>query len=213
MNRITFAVVAVALLSLTALASSTPPLVPAKPARTTDSSCGWRCGFARQCQDRGRRLAGVLSSWSDGDIAIGGRVGNNNLPLLLRHAVGWYVSVRYGRARRWTLDSADCSRADDERRSGGGAPTYHMMPTNSTSPVPSVWARCRPRSRIRFRRQRPGASRAHTLGIGKRCRQTRGAWVWQVRSAISRLQNKDIILSDKNWAGPSYGLRFSATFS
>jgi hypothetical protein len=211
MNKITRAVVALALLSLTALTSSTP--ARAGEARTHDGF------FLRLAPGFGSASAKIedggslefSGSGSDGDLAIGGRVGNN----LLLHATlwGWYVSGPKGELKVGGLsDSADLNGELMMSAFGGGL-TYYMMPTNLYFTGSIGMGTLSSQIEDPFKGDSDSGV-AYTLGIGKEW-WAGNSWGLGLAGSFSYFsaKNKDIILSDKNWAGPSYGLRFSATFN
>ena len=212
MNRITHAVVALMLLSLAALASSTP--VRAGEARTHDGfflrlAPGFGSASAK-IEDSGVSLE-FSGSGTDGDLAIGGRVGNN----LLLHATlwGWYVSDPKGELKAGGGSaSADFSGQLMMSAYGGGV-TYYMMPTNLYFTGSIGMATLSSEIEDPFKGE-SDTGFAYTLGIGKEW-WVGNSWGLGASGSFSYFsaKNKDIVLSDKNWAGPSYGLRLSATFN
>jgi len=213
MNRITLAVVAVALLSLTALATSTP--ARAGEARTHDGfflrlAPGFGSASAK-IEDSGNSLE-FSGSGSAGDLAIGGRVGNN----LLLHATlwGWFVSGPKGELSVGGSGSASADFSGDLMMSAyGGGLTYYLMPSNFYFTGSIGMGTLSSEIEDPFKGDSDSGF-AYTLGVGKEW-WAGNSWGLGVAGGISYFsaKNKDIVISDQNWAGPSYSLSFSATFN
>ena len=212
MNKITRAVVALALLSLTALATSTP--ARAGEARTHDGfflrlAPGFGSASAK-IEDSGASLE-FSGSGSDGDLAIGGRVGNN----LLLHATlwGWFIDGPKGEAKAGGGSVSQDVNGQLMMSAYGGGLTYYMMPTNLYFTGSIGMGTLSSQIEDPFKGDSDSGV-AYTLGIGKEW-WAGNSWGLGLAGSFSYFsaKNKDIVLSDQDWAGPSYGLRFSATFN
>ena len=149
---------------------------------------------------------------SDGEIAIGGRVGKN----LMLHGTmfGWIMSGPKADLTLSGLGSASTDLDGNLMLSGfGGGLTYYMMPTNLYVTGSLGMATLTSDLEDPFKGDSESGF-AFTLGLGKEW-WVGDAWGLGLAGAFTHFsaQDKDIVGSSENWSGPSYALRFSATFN
>lgn len=212
MNRIMLAVVAVALVLLTAVATPTP--ARAGEARTHD---GFFLRFApgfgsasAKIEDSGNSLE-FSGSGSEGDLAIGGRIGNN----LLLHGTlwGWYMDGPKGELKGGGLSTSGDVNGKLMMSAYGVGLTYYMMPTNLYFTGSIGLSSLSSDLEDPFKGD-SDSGYALTLGLGKEW-WVGDAWGLGIAGGFNYFsaKNKDIVISNESWGGPSYSLRFSATFN
>jgi hypothetical protein len=217
MNKITRAVVAATLLM--AFASSTP--ARAGEARThdgfflrlsagagsasaslEDASLGFPAKF---------KISGVAG---DADIAIGGRIGNN----LLLHGTLFSWAAVDPDAEVSALGQSETNQVDGTATMSafGGGLTYYLMPSNMYFTGSIGMATLDLNDSDNHLSSDSGF--AFTVGIGKEWWAGQ-AWGLGVAGGLTYFSAKEkdilsgVLDSNESWSGPSYALRFSATFN
>ena len=156
-----------------------------------------------------------------GEVTLKGTAGDVNL------AFGAIVSPNlalHGTIWGWSVSDPDADITINGFGSGSGSfngtltmaaigpgATYYFMPTNIYVSGPVGMATLTGDKEVDGKTD-PGFAMDLTLGkewwVGD-------AWALGLAGdfAYFSAKNKDFVTSDKNWAGPSFGLRFSATFN
>jgi len=213
MNRITSGVLALMLSSVTALTAATTAC--AGEARTHDGfflrlAPGYGTGSA-SIEEAGAKLefSGALAN---GEIAIGGRISDN----LLLHGTmfGWIMSDPKGELSVSGVGSTSGDVSGELMMSGFGAGlTYYLMPANVYFTGSLGVGSLSSQLEDPFKGDSDSGF-AFTLGIGKEW-WVGDAWGLGFEGGLDYFsaKNKDIVISNESWSGPSYALRFSATFN
>jgi len=219
MNRITQAVVALMLLSMSILAASTPARAGeprthdgfflrlsagagSASANLEDGSLGFPADF---------KLSGVAG---DADIAIGGRIGDN----LLLHGTlfSWAVVDPDAEVSALGQSSTDQVNGSVTMSAIGGGLTYYVMPSNLYFTGSLGMSSLDLTDNGNHLSSESGF--AFTLGVGKEW-WVGESWGLGVAGGFTYFtaKEKDILTgvldSNESWSGPSYALRFSATFN